>query len=85
MVRATDVEPIDYSRGTMDIVEQRSTFDIFVGLVKWSSLSLAGLLLLLSVWFGTGAGFFTAAVCALAVVVVGWFLLKKKNASDRPH
>ena len=85
MVRATDVEPIDYSRGSMEIVEQRATFDIFIGLVKWGSLLIAALLLLLSVWFGTEAGFFTAFISAAVVFVVGWFLLKKKNESDRPH
>ncbi|HEX8568474.1 MAG TPA: aa3-type cytochrome c oxidase subunit IV [Caulobacteraceae bacterium] len=85
MVRATDVEPIDYSRGTMEIVEQRATFDIFIGLVKWGSLLIAALLLMLSVWFGTEAGFFTAFISAVVLFVLGWFLLKKKNASDRPH
>ena len=85
MVRATDVEPIDYSRGTMDIVEQRATFDIFIGLTKWGSLFTAALLLFLSVWFGTEAGFFTAAISAIVLMVVGFWLLKKKNRSDRPH
>ena len=85
MVRATDVEPIDYSRGTMEIQEQKATFDIFIGLTKWGSLLIAALLLLLSVWFGTEAGFFTAFISAAVLFVAGWFLLKKKNASDRPH
>ena len=85
MVRATDVEPIDYSRGSMEIVEQRATFDIFIGLVKWGSLLIAALLLFLSMMFGTDAGFFGAAFAALVLFVAGWFLLKKKNASDRPH
>ena len=85
MARATDVEPIDYSRGSMDIVEQRATFDIFIGLTKWGSLLIAALLLFLSMMFGTEAGFFGSALAALVVFVVGWFLLKKKNESDRPH
>ena len=83
--RATDVEPIDYSRGSMEINEQRATFDIFIGLVKWGSLFTAALLLFLSVWFGTEAGFFTAFVTAAVLVVAGLWVLKKKNASDRPH
>ena len=85
MVRATDVEPIDYSRGTMEIDEQKATFDIFIGLVKWGSLLIAALLLFLSVWFGTEAGFLGAALPAVVVFVGGWFLLRKKNQSDRPH
>ena len=85
MVRATDVEPIDYTHGTMEIVEQRATFDIFIGLVKWGSLFTAALLLFLSMWFGTEAGFFAAFIAAAVLYVAGFFLLKKKNASDRPH
>ena len=85
MVRATDVEPIDYSRGTMEIGEQKATFDIFIGLTKWGSLFTAALLLFLSVWFGTEAGFFTAFISAVALMVAGFWLLKKKNRSDRPH
>ena len=83
--RATDVEPIDYSRGSMEINEQRATFDIFIGLVKWGSVFTAALLFFLSVWFGTEAGFFTALVSGVVIVAVGLWLLKKKNASDRPH
>ena len=85
MVRATDVEPIDYSRGSMDIVEQRATFDIFIGLTKWGSLFIAALLMFLSIWFGTEAGFFTAFLVAVVMVVLGVWMLRKKNESDRPH
>ena len=83
--RATDVEPIDYSRGTMEIGEQKATFNIFIGLVKWGSLFTAALLLFLSMWFGTAAGFFGGAVAAVVLMAAGLFLLRKKNASDRPH
>jgi hypothetical protein len=83
--RASDLEPIDYTIGTMDIEEQRSTFDAFMGLTKWASLGTAALLLFLCVWFGTAAGFFTAFLSAAALMVVGYFMLKAKNASDRPH
>ena len=83
--KALDHEPIDYTRGTMDIREQSATFNIFIGLTKWGSLFTAALLLFLAVWFGTEAGFFTAALSAFLLVVAGLFLLKKKNASDRPH
>jgi hypothetical protein len=83
--RASDVEPIDYTIGSMDISEHRATFDVFMALVKWASLGTAALLLLLTVWFGTEAGFFTAFLSAAAFMVVGVFLLKKKNESDRPH
>ena len=83
--RASDLEPIDYTIGTMDIEEQRSTFDKFMGLTKWASLATAGLLLLLTVWFGTDAGFFTAFLSAAVLMVAGFFFLRAKNESDRPH
>ena len=83
--RATDVEPIDYTIGSMDISEHKATFNVFMALVKWASLGTAGLLLFLTVWFGTEAGPFTAFLCAAVLMVLGAFLLRKKNESDRPH
>jgi thiamine transporter ThiT len=83
--RASDVEPIDYTIGSMDIDEQLSTFDKFMGLTKWSSLGIAGLLLFLTVWFGTDAGFFGGFIAGAVLMVLGFFFLKAKNASDRPH
>jgi VIT1/CCC1 family predicted Fe2+/Mn2+ transporter len=80
-----DHEPIDYSRGTMDIREQASTFNAFMGLTKWASLIVAALVLMLAVWFGTEAGFFTAFITAAVLLVIGFFALKAKNKSDRPH
>jgi VIT1/CCC1 family predicted Fe2+/Mn2+ transporter len=80
-----DHEPIDYSRGTMDIREQASTFNAFMGLTKWAALFVAALLLMLTVWFGTEAGFFTAFITAAVLMVLGFFALKAKNKSDRPH
>ena len=83
--RATDVEPIDYTLGTMDISEHKATFNVFIGLVKWGSVGTASLLLFLTIWFGTEAGFFTALIVAAVVLFGGVALLKAKNESDRPH
>lgn len=80
-----DNEPIDYTLGTMDISEQAATFNIVMRLVKWVSLGIAALLLMLTVWFAAGAGFFPAFLSAAALMVVGVFLLRAKNESDRPH
>ena len=80
-----DHEPIDYTRGTMDIREQGATFNAFMGLTKWASLIIAALVLMLAVWFGTEAGFFTAFLTAFVLLVLGFFTLKAKNKSDRPH
>jgi hypothetical protein len=83
--RALEYEPIDYTIGSMDIAEQKSTFNVFIGLVKWASLVIAALMLFLTVWFGAEAGFIPAFVSAAVLTVAGWWLLKAKNASDRPH
>jgi thiamine transporter ThiT len=80
-----DHEPIDYTLGTMDITEQTATFNIVMRMVKWVSLGIAALLLMLTVWFGTEAGFFTALLSAVALMVLGVVFLKAKNESDRPH
>ena len=83
--KPSDVEPIDYSIGSMDITEQTATFNVIMRLVKWVSLGVAAVLLMLTVWFGTEAGFFTALLSAVALLVLGVVFLKAKNASDRPH
>ena len=82
--RASDVEPIDYTIGSMDISEQKATFNVVMGLTKWVSLSVAALLLLLVVWFGTSAGFIPAFISAAVMVVLGVWLLGKKEHNDRP-
>ena len=80
-----DHEPIDYTLGSMDISEQAATFNVIMKLVKWISLGIAALLLFLTVWFAAGAGFFPAFLSGAALMVVGFFLLRAKNESDRPH
>ena len=75
----------EYHRGEMEISEQRATFDLFMNLTKWGSLHIAAILLFLTVWFGTDAGFMGAAVAFVALEVLGFIMLKKKPDSDRPH
>jgi hypothetical protein len=75
----------DYRRGEMDISEQRATFDLFMNLTKWGSLHLAAILLFLTVLFSTEAGFFGAAFAFVVLEAIGFFMLKKKPQSDRPH
>ncbi len=82
---ALDHEPIDYRYGSMDITEQRATFNIIMRLVKWVSLWIAGLLLFLTIAFSTELGWFTGLIAGIVLMVAGYFLLKAKNESDRPH
>lgn len=83
--KASDIEPIDYTMGSMDITEQTKTFDVIMGLVKWVSLGVASLLLFLVVWFCTDANFFVGFASGAALLVLGIAFLRAKNESDRPH
>jgi xanthine/uracil/vitamin C permease (AzgA family) len=66
----------DYVRGSQEISEQESTFDAFVGLTKWGSLIISASLLFLTIWFQPGGAFIPAAISAVVLLVVGFFILK---------
>jgi hypothetical protein len=72
----------DYHRGDMEISEQRATYAVFMGMAKWGSLFTASSLLALTLWFCTGAdfwsGLFQGAIGFVVLMVVGWFLLRGK-------
>ena len=72
----------EYHRGEMEISEQQATYDLFMGLTKWGSLLTAATLFGLVLWFCTGAdfwaGLFQGAIGFVVLMVVGWFLLRKK-------
>jgi hypothetical protein len=71
----------DYHRGEMDIKEQVSTFHLFNGLTKWGSLGIAALLVLITLWFCTDAGFMGGAVSAIVLLVLGIVFLREKKGS----
>ncbi|GAA0201618.1 putative membrane protein [Brevundimonas nasdae] len=68
----------DYQRGSMQITEQASTFDLFIVLAKWGSLSIAVLILALTLWFHPGGSFGAAFIGAAVLAVAGFFALKSK-------
>ena len=70
-----------YHRGDMDIAEQVSTFDAFIGLSKWGSLVIAVGVLFLTLVFCAHAGFFQAAGAAVVVAAVGVLLLGGKKSA----
>lgn len=72
----------EYHRGDMDISEQVATFNLFNGLTKWGSLSIAALMVLLVVWFCTPAGFLAGFISAMVMLVLGILLLREKPAAD---
>lgn len=69
----------DYTRGEMEIQEQESTFSGFLKMTKWGSLYMAALLVLLTLWFCTPAGFLGALVSAVVLVVLGTLVLSEKH------
>ena len=69
----------DYTRGEMIIEEHEKTYSGFLKMTKWGSLYLAALLVLLVLWFCTGAGFLAGAISAFVLVVLGTLVLSEKH------
>ena len=69
----------DYVRGSQQIDEQASTFNLFINLAKWGSLLTAATLVFLVLWFQPGGSFVAGAISAFVVLVVGVFALRSKK------
>ena len=69
----------DYVRGSQQIDEQASTFNLFINLAKWGSLLTAVTLVFLVLWFQPGGSFVAGAISAFVVLVVGVFALRSKK------
>ncbi|MNS66836.1 Bacterial aa3 type cytochrome c oxidase subunit IV [compost metagenome] len=69
-----------YVHGSMEISEQVSTWHLFLFLSKWGSLATAAILVVLTVWFAVGAGFFAGAISGVVVFAAGFFALRSKPA-----
>ena len=69
----------DYHRGEMDIREQANTFHAFGALTKWLSLATAVVLLTLTLWFATDAGFFGGLITGLVVLAIGVWVLRERK------
>ena len=50
----------------------------FGKMVKWGSLAIAALLVMLVLWFCVPTGFFTGFVAAVLLTAVGVFFLREK-------
>jgi thiamine transporter ThiT len=70
----------DYQRGEMDISEQSATFEGFGQFTKWGSLALAVLLLTITLWFCTSAGFIGGLIPGVVLAVLGVVFLREKPA-----
>ena len=69
----------DYTRGEMIIEEHEKTYEGFLKMTKWGSLYIAALLVLLTLWFCTPAGFLGALIAAVVVAVLGTLVLSEKH------
>ncbi|GAA0390803.1 hypothetical protein GCM10009093_16780 [Brevundimonas terrae] len=72
----------DHVHGKMETSAQSSMYLLFLEMVKWCSLSMAALILMLVVWFAVGAGFIAGFVSAAVVSVVGFFALRGKKSEQ---
>ena len=71
----------EYHRGEMDIHEQSATFEAFGKMTKWGSLAVAVLLLTITLWFCTPAGFIGGVIPGIVLAVLGVVFLREKPAS----
>jgi hypothetical protein len=71
----------EYHHGDMDIHEQQETFHLVMGITKWGSLIIAALLLFLTLWFCTPAGFLSGLISAAIVLILGILLLRSRSDS----
>jgi|GEM_PF-607678 len=72
----------DHIKGEMDIHEQRASYALFGNITKWGSLIVATGILFFVIWFAvSGAGFLPAAITAIIVAIIGFFILKEKPAA----
>jgi hypothetical protein len=71
-----------YHHGDMDVREQRSTYEFFMGLTKWGSLAVAALVLFLTLAFCTPTGVGGAVVISIIVLALGGFALRNRQKSD---
>ena len=66
----------EYHRGEMDIHEQAKTYEFVMAMTKWGSLAVAALVLMLTLWFCTPAGFLGALATGVVVTAIGIDVLR---------
>ncbi len=82
MDAAADHLPGDYHHGDQDASAQVASYRVFTGLTKWVSLVLAVAILVLSLWFCVGVGFFAGLITGVVLFALGvWFLARKSGPS----
>ncbi|CAN5310422.1 hypothetical protein BH09PSE2_BH09PSE2_06330 [soil metagenome] len=74
-----------FTPGEMPIEEQTSTYHVFDGLVRWGSLVVGCIVLMLAITFCTPLGFVTGAIFTLVLAGAGALFLKGKPTSAETH
>jgi thiamine transporter ThiT len=72
----------EYTQGDQEITEQLATFSLFGKMMKWGSLSVAVLVVMLVLWFCVQAGFIAGAAAGIVLAVVGVYFLRSKPAPE---
>ena len=73
-----DAHTDDYRHGEMNSATQAADFRLFATFAKWGSLHVAVLILVLTLWFCTDAGFLTALITGAIVLAIGITVLRSK-------
>ena len=76
-----DAHTDDYRHGEMNSATQAADFHLFIAFAKWGSLFIGALILTLTLWFCTDAGFLTAFISAAILVAIGVAVLRDKPGS----
>lgn len=72
----------DYHHGDQDVSAQAASYRLFNVLAKWVSLTLAVLIVMLTLWFCIGASFLAGLVPGLVILAIGIYFLRSKPAQE---
>ncbi|MGB3539713.1 MAG: aa3-type cytochrome c oxidase subunit IV [Mesorhizobium sp.] len=75
MADHTPTGPVELG-ANMDYAEHERTFKGFVALAKYGSLTCAAILIAMAFGFFTTAGFFSATILFILILVVGGYILR---------
>jgi hypothetical protein len=67
---------VTHHHGDMPVQAHVSTYSWVMGLFKWGALGVADLLVLLTLWFCTPAGFVPGLIVAAIMVILGVVFLR---------
>jgi hypothetical protein len=66
----------DHQHGHMPSQEQFTTYRDVMGLFKWGALAVADLIIVMTLWFCTAAGFLPAVIVGVIVAALGVVALR---------